>query len=366
MKPLLNKYSWLLVFLIPLMVYCKKPEKPVVLSNLQLLVELKNDGSGLVLVTATADQADRYYFSFGISDNEEAVRTTDGKASFTYTASGAYVVKVTAYGPNNSSAVVTKNINVVVANGDAGYVTPESYPGMKLSWKDEFNGTSLNTADWTAEIGNGTDGWGNAELQYYRKENASVADGYLTITAKKEALGGSQYTSSRLKTQYNKSFKYGRIDVRAKLPKGQGIWPAIWMLGANIDDKKWPYSGEIDIMELVGGGPGKDDTVYGTIHYDNEGTYAHVTKSYVSPKGDFSEKFHVFSLVWDETKLVWLVDDVAFYTQDITAATFNEFHEPFFLLLNVAVGGRWPGSPDSSTSFPQKMMVDYVRVFQKQ
>lgn len=365
MKLLIFKYRWLLIFLIPLTVYCKKAEKPATTLNLQLTVEVINDGSGLVHLNATADQADRYYFNFGISDKEEAVRSTDGKASVTYSTSGAYVVKVTAYGPNNSSAVVTKNINVVVAKGDEGYVTPESYPGMKLSWKDEFNGTELNTADWTYEIGNGTDGWGNAELQYYRKENTSVSGGFLSITAKKEAFGGFQYTSSRLKTQYNKSFKYGRIDIRAKLPKGQGIWPAIWMLGANIEEKKWPYSGEIDIMELVGGGAGKDNTVYGTIHYDNEGTYDHVTKSYALSKGDFSDQFHVFSISWDETKIIWLVDDVAFYTQDITAATMNEFHEPFFMLLNVAVGGRWPGSPDSSTSFPQKMTVDYVRVFQK-
>lgn len=365
MKSHFFKYKWLLIFLIPLTVYCKKVEKSTALSNLQLSVEVLNDGSGLVQLTATADQADRYYFNFGTSDNEEAIRTTDGKASFHYTASGSYVVKVTAYGQNNSSAVATKNINVVVANANEGYTTPDSYPAMKLAWKDEFNGTALNTADWTYEIGNGVDGWGNAELQYYRKENTSVSDGFLTITAKKEAFGGYQYTSSRLKTQYNKSFKYGRIDIRAKLPKGQGIWPALWMLGANIDDKKWPFSGEIDIMELVGGGPGKDNTVYGTIHYDNDGTYAHITKPYALSKGDFSDKFHVFSLIWDETKITWLVDDVAFYTQDITSPAMNEFHEPFFLLLNVAVGGRWPGSPDSVTSFPQKMMVDYVRVFQK-
>jgi beta-glucanase (GH16 family) len=360
-----HKYKLLLLFLFPLTVYCKKAENAPVSLNLQLTVDVINDGSGLVNLIATANTADRYYFTFGKRDLEEGVRSTDGKASVTYTSSGKYTVKVTAYGPDNSSAVTTKVIDVVVSGNDEGYVTPESYTGMKLAWKDEFTGTSLNTADWTFETGNGLDGWGNAEQQYYKKENTVVDGGYLTITAKKEAYEGFQYTSSRIKTQYNKTFKYGRIDIRAKLPKGQGIWPALWMLGANIETVKWPACGEIDIMELVGGGPGKDNTTYGTIHFDNDGTYANLTKEYTLPKGDLYDKFHVFSLVWEETKITWLVDDVEFHSQEITSASRKEFLEPFFLLFNVAVGGRWPGNPDATTSFPQKMMVDYVRVFQR-
>jgi beta-glucanase (GH16 family) len=359
------KYKMLLIFLLPLTVYCKKGTTASAALNLLLTVDVANDGSGKVNVVAKAENADRYYFTFGKSDQEEGIRSTDGKASATYSSSGTYTIKVTAYGKDNSSAVATKAVDVVVANSNDGYVTPESYQGLRLVWKDEFSGTALNTADWTYEIGNGIDGWGNAELQYYKQENTSVKDGYLTITAKKEAFGGYQYTSSRLKTQNKKTFKYGRIDIRAKLPKGQGIWPALWMLGANIDTKPWPLCGEIDIMELVGGGPGKDNTTYGTIHYDNGGTYANISRPYVLPKGDFFDQFHVFSIIWDETQIKWLVDDIEFYTQDITAAVMSEFHEPYFLLFNVAVGGRWPGSPDGATSFPQKMMVDYVRVFQK-
>ncbi len=362
---LFAKYKLLLLFMLPLMVSCKKEGTASTTLNILLTVDVVNDGSGKVNVVATAANADRFYFTFGKSDQEEGLRSTDGKASVTYTTSGTYTVKVTAYGKNNSSAVATKIIEVVVANQDEGYVTPDSYPDMKLAWQDEFSGNALNTANWTHEFGNGTDGWGNAELQYYKQENTSVNGGYLTITAKKETFGGYQYTSSRLKTQNKKTFKYGRIDIRAKLPKGQGIWPALWMLGANIDTKAWPLCGEIDIMELVGGGPGKDNTTYGTIHYDNGGAYASISKPYSLSKGDFFDKFHVFSLIWEETKIKWLVDDVEFYTQDITAAAMSEFHEPYFLLFNVAVGGRWPGSPDGSTSFPQKMMVDYVRVFQK-
>lgn len=355
----------LLFFLFTLTVSCSKAEDAPVSLNLQLTVDVINDGSGLVKATATANNADRYYFTFGKSDNEEGIRSTDGKASVTYTASGKYTIKVTAYGPGNASAVATKDIDVVVKSTDEGYVSADNYPGMKLAWKDEFSGNALNTADWTFELGNGVDGWGNAELQYYRKENTSVADGFLTITAKREAFAGSQYTSSRIKTQYNKSFKYGRIDIRAKLPKGQGIWPALWMLGANIDNVKWPACGEIDIMELVGGGPGKDNTVYGTIHFDNDGAYANISKPYALPQGDFYDKFHVFSILWDENKITWFVDDIEFHTQEISSAARKEFQEPFFLLFNVAVGGRWPGNPDAATSFPQKMMVDYVRVFQK-
>lgn len=360
-----HKHRLLLLLLFPLTVYCKKGEKSAAISNLQLSVAIASDGSGKVNVTATAEHADRYYFNFGQTDNEEGVRSTDGKAAMTYTSTGEYTIKVTAYGPNNSSAVATKKINVLVSTTDEGYVTPESHPGMKLIWRDEFIGNKIDVPYWTFEIGNGVDGWGNAERQFYKTENASVEGGYLTITAKKESFSGFEYTSSRLKTQFDFTFKYGRIDVRAKLPKGQGIWPAIWMLGASIDTKTWPLCGEIDIMELIGGGPGKDNTVYGTIHYDNGGTYAQQSKPYTLPKGDFHDKFHVFSVLWDETAITWLVDDIAYHTQDITTADKTEFHEPFFLLLNLAVGGRWPGYPDATTSFPQKMTIDFVRVFQK-
>lgn len=355
----------LLLCLFTLTVSCSKAENKPASLNLQLNVAVQNDGSGRVDVTATANNADRYYFTFGKSDNEEGVRSTDGKASVTYTSSGTYRIKVTAYGPENTSAVATKDVEVVVAGSNDGYTSADSYPGMKLVWKDDFSGTELNTTDWTFEIGNGVDGWGNAELQYYKKENTSVKNGLLTITAKKEAFGGYQYTSSRIKTQNQKAFKYGRIDIRAKLPKGQGIWPALWMLGANIETVQWPFCGEIDIMELVGGGPGKDNTVYGTIHFDDNGTYANLSKPYALSNGDFSQKFHVFSVLWDESKITWFVDDVAFHTQDITSAARTEFHEPYFLLINLAVGGRWPGSPDATTVFPQQLMVDYVRVFQK-
>jgi len=358
------RYRFLILFFLPINLGCSKgTEVPPVL-HVSLEVQASDDGSGLVNFTAFAAGADRYYFDFGINTNEEAFRSTNGKASRRYPASGSYTVKVTAYTPQDASAVLSKEIQVVVKESDEGYRTPESYPGMNLDWRDEFNASQLSN-DWVFNIGNGTDGWGNNELQYYRRENVSLDGQYLAITAKKENYNGSSYTSSRIKTEGRRSFKYGRIDIRAKTPKGQGIWPALWMLGANFQTVSWPYCGEIDIMELVGGGAGKDNTVHGTLHFDNQGDYASFTKDYSLSSGIFADRFHVFSLVWDESSITWLVDDKEFHKQDITHPSMSEFHEEFFLIFNVAVGGRWPGSPDASTAFPQRMLVDYVRVFQE-
>jgi beta-glucanase (GH16 family) len=362
----LIRYSLLFLLLCPSLVQsCKKESGGATVSNLSLEAELSSDGSGLVNFTAKAANADRYYFNFGTSANEEGTRSPDGNVSYTYTSSGTYTVKVTAYSPDNKSAVITKTISVRVSPSGEENTSPENYPGMTLVWRDEFNGTTLNIGDWTFETGTGNNGWGNNELQYYRQENLSLADGFLTITAKRESFGGREFTSSRIKTQDKKTFRYGRIDFRAKLPKGKGIWPALWMLGNNISTVSWPSSGEIDIMELVGGGAGKDNTVHGTIHYDNNGTYANNGGSLTLPTGDFSDKFHVFSLVWDANSLKWFVDDVQFHSVDITSPALSEFNNQFFLLINLAVGGNWPGSPDASTVLPQKLMVDYVRVFQK-
>ena len=176
----------------------------------------------------------------------------------------------------------------------------------------------------------------------------------------------SSYTSSRLVTKNKKSFKYGRIDIRAKLPLGQGIWPALWMLGNNIDQVSWPKCGEIDIMEMIGGGDGRDNTVHGTAHWwDNEFRAQYGNSSELS-EGIYNDEFHVFSIVWDATKISWYRDDKLFNTLDITPFFLAEFKESFFLILNVAVGGNWPGNPNSITEFPQYMIVDYVRVFQKE
>ncbi len=255
------------------------------------------------------------------------------------------------------------NPNKVAVIPTKGYATPNSYMGMKLIWADEFDGMVLNQKYWNYELGN-NNGWGNKELEFYKEENTALRDGFLVITAKKESYSGFNYTSSRLTTQNKVNVKHGRIDVRAVLPKGQGIWPAIWMLGKNISTVNWPKCGELDIMELIGGGKGKDDKIYGTAHWDNNNSHAQYGGNTSLISNTFNDEFHVFSIIWDEKKIIWLLDDKKFHEIDITPTGLKAFQEEFFILLNVAVGGEWPGNPDGSTTFPQYMYVDYVRVFQ--
>jgi beta-glucanase (GH16 family) len=249
------------------------------------------------------------------------------------------------------------------------FESPLSYEGYTLVWNDEFEGNSLSS-DWVFDLGDGCPdlcGWGNNELQSYTQDNVRVQDGHLIIQARRERSGGRDYTSSRIKTKDKQSFKYGRIDIRAKLPKGQGIWPALWMLGDNIDQVGWPRCGEIDIMEMVGGNAfGRDNRVHGTVHWDNNGSHAEFGGHVTLNNGIFNDKFHVFSIIWDEAKIVWLLNDDPFHEIDTSPSGLDEFRESFFFLFNVAVGGNWPGSPDGTTTFPQQMVVDYVRVFQKE
>ncbi|EKB47337.1 glycoside hydrolase family 16 protein [Cecembia lonarensis] len=252
---------------------------------------------------------------------------------------------------------------------DTGFESPLSYEGYRLVWSDEFEGNSLSN-DWVFDMGDGCPnlcGWGNNELQSYTRDNVRVENGHLIIQARRESSGGRDFTSSRIKTQGRQSFKFGRIDIRAALPKGQGIWPALWMLGDNIDRVGWPRCGEIDIMEMVGGSAnGRDNTVHGTVHWDNNGSHAEFGGSVTLREGIFNDNFHVFSIIWDAEKIVWLLDNVPYHEIDIRPSGLDEFRESFFFLFNIAVGGNWPGSPDAATSFPQQMVVDYVRVFQKQ
>jgi beta-glucanase (GH16 family) len=341
-------------------------------SNLRLDVQISEDGSGLVDVNAIAENAIGYEFYSGDNFSQDTIYDQNGKFSHTYKLTGSYLIQVRAYGDSGKYLLKESLVNVQVTNpsnpidSDKGYTTPLSYPNMNLVWQDEFVGTTLNTSDWTFETGTGSNGWGNNELQYYKKENTTVADGYLTIEARREDFGGKSYTSSRLITKEKQEFQYGRIDIRAVLPKGQGIWPALWMLGGNIETVGWPKSGETDIMEMIGG-TGNDNTVYGTLHWDNNGSYACTcdqNNSYSLTGKIFAEEFHVFSIIWDSNSIQWFVDDNLFKTVDISVSGLSEFHQKFFFIFNVAVGGNWPGSPDATTSFPQQMVVDYIRVFQ--
>jgi len=245
----------------------------------------------------------------------------------------------------------------------AGYIAPSTYPGMNLVWSDEFTGKTINSSNWDYDTGGS--GWGNNELEYYTSsgKNAFVTNGYLVIEARKEKYETNNYTSARLLSNDKKSFTYGRIDFRAKLPKGQGIWPALWMLGTNLDSKSWPACGEIDIMELLGHEPQK---AYGTVHWGPAGgASTHIGGNYSLMSQTFSDSFHIFSLKWETDKLSFLIDDNLYFTASKSQVNGDyPFDKPFFFIMNVAVGGNWPGNPVATTVFPQRMIVDYVRVFQ--
>lgn len=241
----------------------------------------------------------------------------------------------------------------------------------ELVWQDEFDGAAIDTSKWEKEVN--ALGGGNNELQYYtaRSENSFVKDGALAIQALKEQYTEAgetrEYTSARLRTLNRGDWKYGRFEIRAKLPYGKGIWPAIWMLPSKSIYGGWAASGEIDIMEMLGH---DTQTVYGTLHYGGEWpSNAHSGISFKLDNRAFSEDFHVFRLDWGPNEFRWYVDDQLYQTQKEwytpNAPYPAPFDQPFYLILNVAVGGNWPGSPDEATNFPQAMVVDYVRVYTK-
>jgi beta-glucanase (GH16 family) len=241
-----------------------------------------------------------------------------------------------------------------------------------LVWSDEFNGSSVDTSNWTFETGTGMNGWGNQELEYYRSQNATVSGGMLLIQAKKENYRGSNYTSARLKTQGKREFQYGRFEARLKLPYGQGIWPAFWTLGNDINTAGWPACGEIDILEMVGGGSGgdsselRDDSIVSSVHYKQaNGSHMNKGNVFTLNSGIFADDFHIISMVWDANYIYYFLDGVQYGAQEITSADrYDEFHKPHFILLNLAVGGVWPGYPYQYTVFPQNYYIDYVRVYQ--
>jgi beta-glucanase (GH16 family) len=238
-----------------------------------------------------------------------------------------------------------------------------------LSWSDEFDGaagSAPNPANWNLETGAG--GWGNNELQNYtssRENSALDGNGNLVITARRDGNGG--YTSARLTTQGKVQPKFGHLEARIKIPRGQGIWPAFWMLGGQIGNGvPWPASGEIDIMENVGYEP---HMVHGTLHGPGYSGGAGIGAAYTHPQGwSFADDFHTFAIDWAPGRISWSVDGNVYQTRTTADTGGNQwvFDQPFFFLLNVAVGGNWPGYPDGTTQLPQQMVVDYVRVYDSQ
>ncbi len=243
-------------------------------------------------------------------------------------------------------------------------------PGKwQLVWQDEFNGNHVDLARWEFEVN--ADGGGNNELQYYVTNNASVKDGSLVIEVRKEKYTGPegtrQFTSSRMRTKGRGDWKYGRFEMRAKLPTGQGYWPAFWMLPTDEIYGGWPHSGEIDIMEIIGHKPG---TLHGTLHYANpERNHTFRGTNTTLAVGTFADAFHTFRLDWETNTMRWYLDNQLYQTQTNWTSGTNSFPAPFdqrfHIVLNLAVGGNWPGNPDTNTIFPQAMIVDYVRVYQK-
>jgi beta-glucanase (GH16 family) len=249
-------------------------------------------------------------------------------------------------------------------------------PGWELAWSDEFNGPNgsppPDASKWIFDIGG--NGWGNNELEYYtgRLQNVHQQDGNLVIKVLAEKLTGADgvtrnYTSARLKTQTKFAQAYGRFEARIKIPRGQGIWPAFWMLGNDIDKVGWPQCGEIDIMENIGKEPA---LVHGTIHGPGYSGDHGIGAPFALPsKANFADDFHIYAVEWEPKAIRFYVDDHLYETRtpsDLPAGAKWVYDHPFFLLLNVAVGGGWSGSPDATSVYPQTMLVDYVRVYRRQ
>ena len=246
-------------------------------------------------------------------------------------------------------------------------------PAWQLVWSDEFNlpnGSAPDTRSWNYDVGG--HGWGNAELQYYtnnRRRNARIEDGCLVIEAHQEAFPADgrtyDYTSARLHTAHKLDWTYGRVEARIRIPGGQGLWPAFWMLGSKFFEVGWPACGEIDIMENLGGQP---RTIHASLHGPEYSKDLAETASYSIRGVPFRDNFHLFALDWEPSRIRISVDNTVYL--DITARGLGPdrtwvFNEPFFVILNVAVGGLWPGYPDATTVFPQRMVVDYVRVYER-
>jgi beta-glucanase (GH16 family) len=234
----------------------------------------------------------------------------------------------------------------------------------KLVWEDNFDGKTLNEQNWNYELGDGCPncGWGNNERQLYTKENHELADGKLVITAKRdETKDGVKYTSTRITTAGKQEFQYGRIEARAQLPVGYGIWPAFWMLGSNIGSVGWPKSGEVDILEYIGREPGM---VFTSLHtQDSHGNTVNTMKT---PIKGIEVGFHVYAAEWDKDKISFFVDDELVYTfqpENKTEDTWP-FNQPFYVIINMAVGGNFGGPKVDESIFPQEFIIDYVRVYQ--
>jgi len=324
---------------------CKKKSSGVTdtaPTNLTLSAVVSTDNSGNVNFTASASNAVNYEFDFG---NGTFQNVPSGTVTYKYPASGNYTVKVTAKSAGGQTISKSIDISVTVA--------------LTLIWSEEFSTAGApDPAKWGYDIGTGSNGWGNNEAQYYtnRAENVTVSNGTLKITARKETFSGSNYTSARILTKDKFSFKYGKIEARAKLPQGIGTWAAIWMLGNNISTVGWPACGEIDIMEHIGA---QQNKIYGTVHYPGFSGGNAVGGTVNST--NVANEFRRYGVEWTASTIKFSVDDVVFFTFNNNATI--PFNHNFFVILNVAMGGNFGGTIDPAFT-SSAMEVDYVRVYQ--
>jgi PKD repeat protein len=319
---------------------------PVAPSNLSVTAVVTTDNSGNVQFTATANNAESFDFDFGNGIFQNSV---SGNLTYRYPASGTYSVNVIA---KNSAGQMSKSLSVIV-------VVVQS-----MIWSDEFSAPGApDPSKWGYDIGAG--GWGNNESQYYtnRLENATVSNGTLKIVARAESFGGSNYTSARLLSRTKFSFKYGKIEVAAKLPTGVGTWPAIWMLPSDNGYGTWPASGEIDIMEHVGY---NQNNVHSTIHCSAFNGQRGNQKGNSKIVSDATTEFHDYRIDWTPYSIKGFVDDEQYfeYINDNTGFTTWPFNRKFHMILNIAIGGNWGGAQGiDDTIFPATMEVDYVKAY---
>ena len=309
-------------------------------TNLNVQAAVSTDNSGNVTFTATATNAASYGYDFGDGNYQTSAT---GAATYKYSAPGTYKVTVTATSSDGSTASKAMEVTVNVV--------------LKLAWADEFNTDGApDPARWGYDLGGG--GWGNSELEYYtsRPDNVTISGGTLKITAKKEDYSGSTYTSARLVSKDKYNLKYGKVEIRAKLPSGVGTWPALWMLGSNYATAPWPACGEIDIMEHVGKDQNK---IYSTLHYPGHSGANGNGSTTVIPTA--STEFHRYGVEWSSAVIRFSVDDVPFFTFANSSST--PFNANFFFILNLAMGGNFAGPVDPAIT-SATMEVDYIRVYQ--
>lgn len=304
------------------------------------------DGSGTVTFNFSANNATSYKINLG---NGEFIETSTTSLTYTYSGVGINNFDIYVYAYNMDTFVLaTIRITIKINPG--------------LVWSDEFNVNGApDSSKWGYNIGTGSNGWGNGESQYYtnRPENVIVEDGFLKITAKAESYEGSNYTSARLLSEGKFDFKYGRVDISAKLPQGEGTWPALWLLGSNFSSVGWPACGEIDIMEHWGDNPGRIASATHTpSSFGNTVNVGEITIS------DFATEFHVYSLEWTSNELRFLVDDTLFYTYNPTAKNSDTwpFDKEHFFILNIAVGSNYQSIDPNFVK--STMEIDYVRLYQ--